>query len=85
MNWKSGSKPRRVGTTSPRKNDASVPWREGPSDYATVGLHYESRDVMRERATGRLVSGEDRIVARQEVWTFVRHNGSDWLLSAIQG
>jgi predicted lipid-binding transport protein (Tim44 family) len=40
---------------------------------------------MRERATGRLVSGEDRVMEHREVWTFVRHNGSDWLISAIQG
>ena len=39
---------------------------------------------MRERATGKIVSGEDRLVERREVWTFVRHNRSDWMLSAIQ-
>jgi predicted lipid-binding transport protein (Tim44 family) len=64
--------------------DIAEAWREGPSDYATVALHYESRDIMRDRTTGALVSGEDRIIERREVWTFVRHNGSDWLLSAIQ-
>jgi predicted lipid-binding transport protein (Tim44 family) len=40
---------------------------------------------MRNRATGELVSGEDRIVERSEVWTFVRHNRGEWILSAIQG
>ena len=66
------------------QGEVAEAWREGPSDYATVALHYESRDVMRERSTGTLVSGEDRLVERREVWTFVRHNGGDWLVSAIQ-
>ena len=60
-------------------------WREGSDEYATVAMRYESRDVMRNRATGELVSGEDRVVERSEVWTFVRHNRGEWLLSAIQG
>jgi predicted lipid-binding transport protein (Tim44 family) len=65
--------------------DIAEAWREGSDEYATVALKYESRDVMRERATGKLVSGEDRVIERAEVWTFVRHNRGDWLISAIQG
>jgi predicted lipid-binding transport protein (Tim44 family) len=65
--------------------DIAEAWREGGDDYVTVALRYESRDVMRNRTTGELVSGEDRLVERSEVWTFVRHNRGDWLLSAIQG
>jgi predicted lipid-binding transport protein (Tim44 family) len=65
--------------------DIAEAWREGSAEYATVALHYESRDVMRERATGKLVSGEDRVIDRREVWTFVRTNRSEWLISAIQG
>ena len=65
--------------------DVAEAWREGADEYATVALRYESRDVMRERATGRLVSGEDRAMEHSEVWTFVRHNRGDWLISAIQG
>ena len=65
--------------------DVAEAWREGADDYASVALRYESRDVMRERATGKLVSGEDRVMERSEVWTFVRHNRGDWLISAIQG
>lgn len=64
--------------------DIAEAWREGTSDYATVSLRYESRDVMRERATGKLVSGADQIEQRTEVWTFVRVNRGDWLVSAIQ-
>ena len=65
--------------------DVAESWREGIDDYATVAMRYESRDIMRNRSTGELVSGEDRVVERSEVWTFVRHNRGDWLLSAIQG
>ncbi|MEP7241580.1 MAG: TIM44-like domain-containing protein [Devosia sp.] len=65
--------------------DIAEAWREGNADYATAALRYESRDVMRNRATGELVSGEDRIVERSEVWTFVRHNRGEWFISAIQG
>lgn len=65
--------------------DVAEAWREGADEYVTVALKYESRDVMRERATGKLVSGEDRVMERSEVWTFVRHNRGDWLISAIQG
>ncbi|HVY51027.1 MAG TPA: TIM44-like domain-containing protein [Devosia sp.] len=65
--------------------DVAEAWREGSDEYATAAMRYESRDVMRNRATGELVSGEDRIVERREVWTFVRHNRGEWLISAIQG
>jgi predicted lipid-binding transport protein (Tim44 family) len=64
--------------------DIAEAWREGPDEYATAAMRYESRDVMRNRATGALVSGEDRVLERSEVWTFVRHSRGDWLISAIQ-
>jgi len=64
--------------------DIAEAWREGSDEYATAALRYESRDVMRDRHTGALVSGEDRVIRRSEVWTFVRHNRGEWLLSAIQ-
>ena len=65
--------------------DIAESWREGSDEYVTVALRYESRDVMRNRATGELVSGVDGIDQHSEVWTFVRHNRGEWLLSAIQG
>jgi predicted lipid-binding transport protein (Tim44 family) len=67
------------------QGDVAESWREGGSEYATIALRYESRDVMRERPTGKLVSGDDGVVEKREVWTFVRQNRGDWLLSAIQG
>jgi predicted lipid-binding transport protein (Tim44 family) len=64
--------------------DIAEAWREGNEQYATVALRYESRDITRERATGRIVSGDDRVTPMTEVWTFVRQNGGPWLVSAIQ-
>jgi predicted lipid-binding transport protein (Tim44 family) len=64
--------------------DIAQAWREGSTEYATVAMLYESRDVTRERATGRIVSGEDRPTQATEIWTFVRTNGGKWLVSAIQ-
>ena len=65
--------------------DIAEAWHEGNDEYVTVALRYESRDVIRNRATGELVSGVDGIDQHSEVWTFVRHNRGEWLLSAIQG
>lgn len=59
-------------------------WSEGAKDFATVALRYESRDVLRERATGRLISGSEALSEATEIWTFVRENGGDWRLSAMQ-
>jgi predicted lipid-binding transport protein (Tim44 family) len=67
------------------RSDVSEAWREGDADYATVALNYESIDVMRDRTTGAVLSGDpDRPTSTTEVWTFVRQNGAPWKLSAIQ-
>jgi predicted lipid-binding transport protein (Tim44 family) len=67
------------------RGDVAEAWREQDREYASVALGYESRDVMRDRSTGAIVSGEDRIAEKSEVWTFVRRRGGEWLVSAIQG
>ncbi|TPM40758.1 Tim44 domain-containing protein [Mesorhizobium sp. B2-3-4] len=65
--------------------DIAESWREDDRDYATAALRYESRDVMRERASGKVVEGdEDHPTETTELWTFTRQNGSNWKLSAIQ-
>jgi len=64
--------------------DVAEAWREGGTDYASVAMRYESRDVTRNRATGELVTGDDRVTETTEVWTFQRQNGGRWLISAIQ-
>ena len=64
--------------------DIAEAWREGPDQYATVSLRYESRDITRNRNTGEIVSGDDRVTETTELWTFVRHGTGPWLVSAIQ-
>lgn len=67
------------------QGDVSESWREGNVDYATVAMRYESIDVLRDRATGRVVSGDpDNPSESTEIWTFVRRPGTDWQISAIQ-
>lgn len=63
--------------------DIAEAWREGAEQYATVSLKYESRDILRDRATGQIVS-EDRVSPVTELWTFVRRGNGPWLVSAIQ-
>ncbi|WP_421914343.1 Tim44 domain-containing protein [Mesorhizobium sp.] len=65
--------------------DVAESWREGDRDYATAALRYESRDVTRDRTSGKVVDGNaDHPTETTELWTFTRQNGSDWKLSAIQ-
>jgi predicted lipid-binding transport protein (Tim44 family) len=65
--------------------DIAESWREGDRDYATAALQYSSRDVTRDRATGKIVDGDaDEPTEATELWTFVRQNDGDWKLSAIQ-
>jgi len=66
------------------EGDVAEAWREGSAEYATVAFRYESRDVTRNRSTGEIVEGDDRVTETREIWTFVRRNGGDWLVSAIQ-
>ena len=68
------------------QGDVAESWREGSDDYATVAMRYESIDVMRDRAGGQVVSGDpDNLTEAVEIWTFVRRNGGEWKVSAIQG
>jgi predicted lipid-binding transport protein (Tim44 family) len=64
--------------------DIAEAWREDGSDYATAALRYEAVDVLRDRATGDLAGGSEQPTETVELWTFVRENGGDWKLSAIQ-
>ncbi|WP_374468826.1 Tim44 domain-containing protein [Phenylobacterium sp.] len=65
--------------------DIAEAWREGDREYVTAALRYESRDVMRDRATGQVVSGDaERPTETTELWTFVRQAYGAWQLSAIQ-
>ena len=67
------------------QGDLSEAWREPSGDYATVAMRFGARDVMVERASGRVVEGDpNRPVEAVELWTFRRDRGGPWLLSAIQ-
>jgi predicted lipid-binding transport protein (Tim44 family) len=66
------------------EGDVAEAWREGSAEYATVAFRYESRDITRNRASGEIVAGDDRVTQTTEIWTFVRRNGGDWLIAAIQ-
>ena len=64
--------------------DIAEAWNEGVDDYATAAFQYKAVDVLRDRATGALAGGVDEPTETVELWTFVRRNGGDWKLSAIQ-
>ena len=65
--------------------DVGEAWREGQTDYATAAMRYESIDVMRDRASGAVLSGDpNKPTQTTELWTFARPQGGVWKLSAIQ-
>ncbi|MER8520483.1 MULTISPECIES: Tim44 domain-containing protein [unclassified Mesorhizobium] len=65
--------------------DIAESWREGDRNFATAALRYESRDVTRDRISGKIVEGQaDQPTETTELWTFMRQNGGDWKLAAIQ-
>jgi len=65
--------------------DVGEAWREGDTDYATAAMKYESIDLMRDRTTGAVLSGDPNTPSQTtELWTFARHIGGAWKLSAIQ-
>ncbi|KQS90767.1 MULTISPECIES: Tim44 domain-containing protein [unclassified Rhizobium] len=68
------------------QGDVAEAWNENGDDYATVAMRYESIDVTRDRATGRVVEGDpDQPTEAVELWTFLRKPGGGWQVSAIQG
>ncbi len=70
------------------QGDLSEAWREPNAEYATVAMRYSLIDVMADRISGRIVSGDPAAPQQvTEVWTFRRPAGAvpgDWKLSAIQ-
>lgn len=64
--------------------DVAEAWSEEGRDYVTVALHYESVDMLRDRASGALVEGSEDPSESVELWTFVRDPGAGWKLAAIQ-
>ena len=72
------------------KGEISESWEEGDLQYATAYLRWSALDyvVRLGRSPGQpdyLVSGNPQVPTEaEEVWTFVRRRGGNWLLSAIQ-
>ena len=65
-------------------------WEEGDLHYATAFMQWSAIDYVVPLGAGpgqqvTPISGDPRTPALQEeVWTFVRRRGGNWLLSAIQ-
>ena len=72
------------------KGDLTESWEERDLQYATAYMRWRALDyiIRLGRSPGDpdyIVSGNPRIPTEaEEVWTFVRRRGGDWLLSAIQ-
>jgi len=72
------------------KGEISESWEEGDLQYATAYLRWSATDYVArlDRSPGQpdyLVSGDPKTpVESEEMWTFVRRRGANWLLSAIQ-
>ena len=66
------------------QGDLAEAWREGATDYATLGLRFTLVDKTIDRVTGRVVEGSETPTEATEVWTFQRRSGGEWELSAIQ-
>ncbi len=72
------------------KGDISESWEEGDLQYATAFMSWSAIDYVvplggAPGQTQQIVSGDPRTPREQEeVWTFVRRRGGNWLLSAIQ-
>ena len=72
------------------KGEISESWEEGDLQYATAYMRWSAIDyvVRLDRSPGQpdyLVSGDPKVPSEaEEVWTFVRRRGGNWLLSAVQ-
>ena len=68
------------------KGEITESWEEGDLQYATAYMQWSAIDyVARVGQPDQVVSGDPRHPSEaEEVWTFVRRRGGNWLLSAIQ-
>jgi predicted lipid-binding transport protein (Tim44 family) len=72
------------------KGEISESWEEGDLQYATAYMRWSAidHDVRLGGAPGQpdaVISGDPRTPTEaEEMWTFVRRRGGNWLLSAIQ-
>jgi predicted lipid-binding transport protein (Tim44 family) len=72
------------------EGDITESWDEGDLQYATAYLKWSAIDYLArlDRSLGApdYVAGGDpsRPIESEEIWTFVRRRGGNWLLSAVQ-
>ena len=67
------------------KGDVTESWEEGDLQYATAYLRWRALDyTTRSSDPNQIVAGNRQPTESEEVWTFVRRPGGEWLLSAIQ-
>ncbi|NBS00770.1 MAG: hypothetical protein EBS72_01160, partial [Rhizobiales bacterium] len=67
------------------QGDLAESWTESGSDYASVAMRFSFINMMIERASNRVVSGDpNQVQEATEIWTFRRASGGTWMLSAIQ-
>jgi predicted lipid-binding transport protein (Tim44 family) len=70
------------------QGDLSEAWSEGRDEYATVAMRFALVDVIEDRATGRIITGDaTRPTQATQLWTFRRPAGAPpeaWKLSAMQ-
>jgi len=70
--------------------DITESWDEGDLQYATAFMKWSAIDFLarldRSPSAPDYVAGGDpsRPIESEEVWTFVRRRGGNWLLSAVQ-
>ena len=76
----------RVGQPQLLQGDLAESWYEENVAYATVAMRFAMTDVMMERATGKIVSGDpQRAEESTEIWTFRRDGaGRPWQLCGQQ-
>ena len=74
----------RVSDVKLLQGDLAEAWREGNMEYASVAMRFSLVDQMFERASNRVVDGDEGAHEVTEVWTFTRTRGGTWVLSAIQ-
>jgi predicted lipid-binding transport protein (Tim44 family) len=72
------------------KGELTESWEQGDLQYATAFMRWRAHDYVIRLGHSpddaeSIVSGNPRVaVEAEEMWTFVRRRGGNWLLSAIQ-
>ncbi|MGH7094077.1 MAG: TIM44-like domain-containing protein [Stellaceae bacterium] len=72
------------------KGEITEAWEEGDLEYATAYMQWSAVDYnvrlgQTANSPDLVVSGDPRSpIEEEEMWTFVRQRGGNWLLSAVQ-